>query len=82
MKMTKQIGKDNGCWKGFVNMYNFDMGFVRQFECLREAVDWIKINTKYTKAVKSCIQRVCKEYKSNSSSYGYKWQYSKKEMLK
>lgn len=74
-KAKLRVGKKNSCWRGFVDMYSMDDKFIKRFETLGEATQWIRENTKYKKADKGNISLVCNG--KCTYIYGYKFKYEK-----
>lgn len=74
-KAKLRVGKKNSCWRGFVDMYSIDNKFIKQFETLGEAAQWIKENTKFKSADKGNISLVCNG--KCTYIYGYKFKYEK-----
>ena len=74
-KAKLRVGKKNSCWRGYINMYSLENEFIKQFETLKEAENWIKENTKYKNADKGNISLVCNG--KCKYIYGYKFKYTK-----
>lgn len=77
-KAKRRLGKLNSCWRGYVNVC-FDGELIEQFETLKDAEQWIRENTVYTKASKGNISMACTG--KIKKIYGYVFEYTKEKMI-
>lgn len=77
-KAALRIGRLNSCWRGFVDIFDLTGRFMYQAESLKEAEQWIAANTKYEKAAKSNISRVCTG--QLKQIYGHRFAFNQEEL--
>lgn len=77
-KAALRIGRLNSCWRGFVDISDLTGRFMYQAESLKDAARWIAANTKYEKAAKSNISRVCTG--QLRQIYGHRFAFNQEEL--
>lgn len=76
-KAKLRVGVKNSCWRGYVDINEINGIFICQVDTLKDAANWVKQNTVFSKADKGNISLVCN--KKLNSMYGLKFKYNKEK---
>lgn len=81
MKMSEKAalrtGRNNSCWRGFVDIFDLAGRFIYQAESLKDAERWVAANTRHAKAAKSNISRACTG--KLRQIYGHRFSFNREE---
>jgi hypothetical protein len=74
-KAKLRVGRKNSCWRGMVEIKELNGDLITTVETLQDAADWVKKNSKFSKASKGNISLVCNG--KLNQLYGFKYNYKR-----